>query len=79
MRDYESRKSLKDQPDYTVLRNGGDPYFYSQAVIGKRSVLRNKYGVKDPEKLARVERLLTLGRLSTSSASQIDAPNDLKV
>jgi cell filamentation protein len=66
------RKHPDSQPDYSVIKTGGDPYVYPNT-----SVLRNLHGVRDAQKLQQLESRLTPLRLAELSSSTVKAPNTL--
>lgn len=68
-----TRHTLGSQPDYSVLKRGGDPYVYPAT-----SVLRNLYGLQDAQKLQQLESRLTNLRLMELSASTVKVPNTLQ-
>lgn len=64
-----------DKPDYRLLSAGGDPYLYLDT---KEPVLRNRFGIKDAEQLATVERIRTGARLEELTNRDVKVPTSLQ-
>ena len=64
----------EDEPDYKILKGGGDPYIYPNT---PQLVLRNRYGLKDAAALATVERIQTGARLRELLSSEVEVSASL--